>query len=77
MAEITRKELILILIGCNGTLRLAGVDLSELNLTNLDLRSANLYRANLSGTNLSGADLSGAIMPDYRICQEPSIGVCR
>ena len=42
MGEITRKELVLALIGASSKPRLAGVDLSALNLHRLDLEGANL-----------------------------------
>lgn len=54
MAEITRKELILALVGADYP-KLAGVDLSG-----LDMRGLHLERATFVGANLRGADLRGA-----------------
>jgi len=58
---------------------LTGADLSGAILCGADLSPGSQYLSGaiLTGAILIGADLSGAIMPDYRICQEPSIGVCR
>jgi len=42
-----------------------------------DLRSEDLAGADLVGADLTGANLTGAIWPDYRICNEGSIGECR
>lgn len=67
MAEITRRELVLILaavphVVCRRPehlIRLAGVDLSG-----LDLRGLNLAHADLSGANLRGCDLTDARLSD-------------
>ncbi len=64
MAELTRKEVVLILAGVSETarprrgehlLRLAGVDLSGLNL-----RGLNFAHADLAGADLRGCDLRDA-----------------
>jgi hypothetical protein len=63
MAELTRKEVILVLAGAPDVrcarsehrVCLAGVDLSG-----LDLRGLNLAHADLAGANLRGCDLSDA-----------------
>jgi hypothetical protein len=68
MAEISRKELILLIasvphIDCGKSdhlIRLAGVDLSNLDLTGLNLAKADLAGANLRGCNLTDANLSAA-----------------
>jgi len=60
MAEITREELVLALIGAGDHPRLGGLDLSDLDMTGLDLSGANLGGADLSGADLSMADLSVA-----------------
>ena len=59
-------------------------DLSRANLSWADLTGADLSPGSqyLSGANLTGADLTGtilngAIMPDGRVCNDNSIGVCR
>ena len=54
MAEITRKELILALVGADYP-KLSGVDLAG-----LDMRGLHLERASFIGADLSGADLRGA-----------------
>jgi hypothetical protein len=77
MAELTRKELILILASVphlvcrkpDHLLRLAGVDLSGLDLRGLNLAHADLAGADLRGCDLSDArlteaDLSGANLTD-------------
>ncbi len=58
---------------------LSWANLSFANLTGADLSPGSQYLsgANLTGAVLTGADLSGAIMPDNRICDENSIGVCK
>ena len=55
MAEITRKELVLIIAAADRRVRLAGVDLSG-----LDLRGLHLAHADLAGADLRGCDLSDA-----------------
>ena len=77
MAEITRRELILVLaavphVACrkpDHLVRLAGVDLSGLDLHGLNLAQADLAGADLRGCDLSDArlaeaDLSGADLTD-------------
>jgi Pentapeptide repeats (8 copies)/Carboxypeptidase regulatory-like domain len=58
---------------------LSWANLSWANLTGADLSPGSQYLsgANLTGTDLTGADLSGAIMPDYRVCNDNSIGECK
>jgi len=58
---------------------LTGADLSGAVLTGADLSPGSQYLSGaiLTGAVLTGADLGGAIMPDGKICLEPSIGVCR
>ena len=53
MAEITRKELLLALIGSGDRPRLSGLDLGGLDLAEIDLRGANLRNAKLGGADLS------------------------
>ena len=58
---------------------LSGANLSWADLTGADLSPGSQYLsgANLTGADLTGADLSGAIMPDYRVCADHSIGECK
>ena len=58
---------------------LTGANLSWADLTGADLSPGSQYLsgANLTGVDLTGANLSGAIMPDYRVCSDNSIGECR
>ena len=60
MAEITRRELVLALIGAGDHPRLRGLDLSDLDMTGLNLNGAVLSGANLRGADLSYASLRGA-----------------
>ena len=65
MAEITRKELMLALIGAGDHPHLSGLDLSNLVIPGLDLGGGNLFQANLIGADLSEArSLKGATLPD-------------
>ena len=57
MAEMTRKELVLALIGAGAHPRLGGLDLSDLDMAGLTLNGADLSKANLGGANLGGAGL--------------------
>jgi uncharacterized protein YjbI with pentapeptide repeats len=81
MAELTRKEMILILaaapdIACQRSehrVCLAGVDLSGLDLRGLNLAHADLAGADLGGCDLSDArlfeaDLSSANLDDALLC---------
>jgi uncharacterized protein YjbI with pentapeptide repeats len=52
MAELTRKDVILILGMGGANPGLAGVDLSELELEYADFHGANLTKANLSHADL-------------------------
>src|SRR5258706_13082191 len=73
MAEISRKDLILALIGASTNPRIAGTDLSALDMTRLNLEGANLRGANmmactcretiLRSTNMTGTDGTTAHMP--------------
>ena len=58
---------------------LSWANLSWADLTGADLSPGSKYLsgANLTGADLTGADLSGAIMPDYRVCNDNSIGECK
>jgi hypothetical protein len=58
---------------------LTGANLSGAILRGADLSPGSQYLSGaiLTGADLTGADLSGAIMPDYKVCRDGSIGVCR
>jgi Pentapeptide repeats (8 copies)/Carboxypeptidase regulatory-like domain len=58
---------------------LSWANLSWANLSGADLSPGSQYLsgANLTMADLTGADLSGAIMPDYRVCNDNSIGECK
>ncbi|MBE0605930.1 MAG: hypothetical protein IH610_06525 [Deltaproteobacteria bacterium] len=54
---------------------LGPADLGRLKATKI-CPGCRLYGAGLRSEDLTGANLSGAIMPDYRICNDNSIGEC-
>ncbi len=66
MPEISRKQLLMSIIGGRGPAFLRGVDLSTLDLSGAgwlveaDLRQADLSNANLNGSNLTGAAMTRA-----------------
>ena len=78
MAEISRKDLILALLGAGTNPRIAGVDLSALDMTRLNLEGSNLRGANmmactcretiLRSTNMTGVDCTTAQMPHRAQC---------
>ena len=69
MAEITRKELVLALIGVSieGNPRLRGLDLSGLDMNGLNLIGADLCKTDLHKANLRGANLRGANHNKYTV----------
>ena len=64
MAEITRKELVLALIGAAEYPRLAGVDLSN----------AILHGANLQGANLQNATITGVKFDEKTVWPDGKMG---
>jgi len=81
MAELTRKEVILIVAGapdvicqrsehrvCLAGVDLSGLDLRGLNLAHADLAGADLRACDLSDARLFEADLSSADLTDALLC---------
>ena len=57
LADLTRRDLILLVNLSEGDLWLAHVDLAGAGMSHIDLAGADLRKANLSGGDLSHADL--------------------
>ena len=55
MAEISRKELVLALIGAGSRPRLAGIDLGAIDLHRLDFEGANMRGVRMAASNLQEA----------------------
>jgi uncharacterized protein YjbI with pentapeptide repeats len=60
VADLTRRDLIMLVNGTHGDLWLAHVDLAGANLAHVNMERADLRGANLSGCDLSHARLAGA-----------------
>lgn len=54
MADLTRTEVIKMIVAHGSNLNLRGVCLESVSLSKLDLSRANLREANLSNANFSG-----------------------
>lgn len=59
--DLTRTEIIKMIVAHGSDLNLRGVYLKGINLSKLDLKDANLTGANLYNANLTGANLEGVI----------------